>query len=59
MVIFLYFYAPAMIMAGALRVTPVRPSVRTYFTYVRTYVITYICPDDVCSLARIFIIRIL
>ena len=45
------FYAPAMIMAGALSVTPVRPSLRTHFTYV--------CPDDVCSLARIFFIRIL
>ena len=33
------FYAPAMIMAGALSVTPVRPSVRTYLsTYVHTYV---------------------
>ena len=35
------FYAPAMIMAGALSVTPVRPSVRPYTvrsTYVRNYV---------------------
>ena len=28
-------YAPAMIMAGALSVTPVCPFVRMYFTYVR------------------------
>ena len=34
-----YFYAPAMIMAGALSVTPVRPSV----LYVRTC--TYVRPD--------------
>ena len=38
--------APAMIMAGALSVTPVRPSVRTLRTYV--------CPDDVRSLTGIF-----
>ena len=31
-----YFYAPAMIMARALSVTPVRP----YFTYVLIYVLT-------------------
>ena len=38
------FYAPAMIMAGVLSVTPVRPSVHTY-------VLTNIlCPDDVRSL---------
>ena len=53
------FYAPAMIMAGALSVTPVHPSVRTLRTYVRTYVITYVCPDDVRSLTRILFIRIL
>ena len=47
-----FYYAPAMIMAGALSVTHVRPSVRTY-------VITYVCPDDVRSLTRIFFIRIL
>ena len=34
-----------MIMAGALSVTLVRP-------YVRTYVITYVYPDDVRSLTR-------
>ena len=43
-----YNYAPAMIMAGALSVTPVR-----------TYVCTYVRPDDVRSLTRIFYIRIL
>ena len=33
------FYAPAMTMAGALSVTPVCLSVRTYLrTYIRTYV---------------------
>ena len=31
-------YAPAMIMARALSVTPVRPSVRTLHIYVRNYV---------------------
>ena len=53
------FYAPTMIMAGALSVTPVRPSLRTYVLYVHMYVITYVCPDDVHSLTRIFFIRIL
>ena len=33
----LHFYAPTMIMAGALSVTPVRPSVRTLRMYVRPY----------------------
>ena len=34
-----HLYAPAMTMAGALSVTPVRPSVRTYVRmYLRTYV---------------------
>ena len=32
------FYAAAMIMAGALSVTPVPPSVLTYFTNLRNYV---------------------
>ena len=41
------FYAPAMIMVGALSITPVRP----YFMYVR--------PHDVRSLNRILLIRIL
>ena len=31
-----FYYAPAMIMAGALSVTPVRPSVHRYVLYVRT-----------------------
>ena len=39
--IFQVIYAPAMTMAGALSVNPVRPSVRTYLrTYVRTSVQT-------------------
>ena len=42
------YYAPAMIMARALCVTPVP-----------TYVSTYVCPDDVRSLNRILLIRIL
>ena len=48
------FYAPAMTMAGAFSVTPVR-------TYVHTYVRTYVCPNDVSSLhvSQIFYIRIL
>ena len=41
-----------MTMAGALSVTPVRPSVRTYLR-------TYVCPNDVHSLTRILLIRIL
>ena len=49
---FVCFYAPAMIMAGALSVTPVRPSVPTH-------IFTYVCPNDICSLTRIFFIRIL
>ena len=39
----IFCYAPAMIMARALSVTPVRPSVRPY-------VRAYVCPDDVHSL---------
>ena len=50
------FYAPGMIMIGALSVTPVHPYVRTY---VRTYVLTYVCPDDGRSQTQIFFIRIL
>ena len=42
------YYATAMIMAGTLSVTPVRPSV-----------CTYVCSDDVRSLNRILLIRIL
>ena len=45
-------YAPAMTMAGALSVTPVRP------TYVRTYLRTYVCPYDVRSQSQILLIRI-
>ena len=41
-------YAPVMTMAGALSVTPVR-----------TCVHTYVCPNDVRSLSRILLIRIL
>ena len=41
-------YAPTMTMAGALSVTPVRPSV-----------CMYVCPNDVRSLTRILLIRIL
>ena len=33
-----FYYAPAMIMAGALSVTPVRTYVRTLRMYVRNYV---------------------
>ena len=40
--------APAMTMAGALSVTPVR-----------TYLRTYVCPNDVRSLTQTLLIRIL
>ena len=43
-----YFYAPAMTMAGALSVTPVR-------LYLRKY--TSVCPNDVRSLSRILLIN--
>ena len=46
---FMNFYAPVMIMAGALSVTPVRP----YFTC------TYVCPDAVRFLNQIHLIRFL
>ena len=42
------YYVPAMIMGGALSVTPVR-----------THVSTCVCPNDVRSLNRILLIRIL
>ena len=41
-------YAPAMIMAGALSVIPVRPSVRMY---VRT-ILTYVRLSRQCSLSK-------
>ena len=48
-----YFFAPAMTMAAALSVTPVR-------RYVRTYVHTYVrLLNDARSLSRILLIRIL
>ena len=49
-----------MTMAGSLSVTPVRPSVRpSVRTYVRTNVCPYVTPNDVRSLRRIVMIRIL
>ena len=50
------FYGPAMTMAGALSVSPVHLSIRTYvLRYLRTYIRL---SDNVPSLSQILLIRI-